>query len=139
MTEEKTTVQAPKEIKFLILDDVETFRRLMINDLRKLGYTGEIYEADCLAATVEICESSSFDFIISDWNLPDGTGYDFLVKMKANDQFKKIPFIMFSTIDDMEHMVNAIGAGASEFIVKPWIFEDLQDKLNFAWQKHLAS
>jgi two-component system, chemotaxis family, chemotaxis protein CheY len=125
----------PKETSFLLLEDVDAFRKLMIKDLRKIGVEGQIHEADCVAVALELCESQQFDFIISDLKLPDGTGYDFLLKVKQNDQLKNLPFVVFTTIDDIEHMLKSIEAGANEFIVKPWLFEELVEKLNFAWNK----
>ncbi|MBT6294016.1 response regulator [bacterium] len=110
----------------------------MIKDLRKMGIIGKIYEATDLSEAFSLCASKSFDFIISDWKLPDGTGYDFLINVKNNEKLSNLPFVMFTTIDDVEHMLKAIEAGANEFIVKPWLYDDLVKKLNYSWQKQIG-
>jgi two-component system, chemotaxis family, chemotaxis protein CheY len=125
----------PENTSILLLEDVETFRKLMIKDLRKMGITGEIYEAEDVTSALNLCDTKEFQFIISDWNLPDGTGYDFLLKIKERDGLKDLPFVIFSTIDDTEHLLRAIEAGANEFIVKPWIYDELIEKLEFSWTK----
>lgn len=124
------------KIDFLLLEDVDTFRKLMIKDLDKLGIKGDVHEAGTVQEAKDLCGTAKFQFIIADWILPDGTGYDFLLEVKQNDALKDLPFVVFTTIDDVEHMLKAIEAGADEFIVKPWLFDDLKEKLSHAWGKH---
>ncbi|MCO4793924.1 MAG: response regulator [Bacteriovoracaceae bacterium] len=126
-------MNVPNSIKILVLEDMESIRNQMVSDLKSLGYNGEIYEAPDLKSAVETCKSKPIDLIISDWNLPDGTGFDFLVKIKKVAKLAKIPFIMCTTMDEVENMINAIHEGANEYVVKPWSKEDLGNKVEFAW------
>lgn len=124
----------PLEVNFLILEDMDSIREQMINDLKSMGFNGEFYEAPDLKTTVSYCKDKSFEFIISDWNLPDGTGLDFLKKVKKVSKLAKLPFLICTTMDEVENMINAIHEGANEYVVKPWNKEELGEKINFAWE-----
>jgi response regulator RpfG family c-di-GMP phosphodiesterase len=78
----KEIMPAPSNIKILLLEDIESLRVQMVSDLKSLGFSGDVYEAPDLKTAVQFCKDKEFDFIISDWNLPDGTGLDFLMKIK---------------------------------------------------------
>ena len=93
-------------------------------------------EAENLSEAYGHCEDENIDMIISDWNLPDGIGYDLLVKIKATDKFKDTPFLMCTTMDNVEDILNAITAGADDYLVKPWSVEELQEKVMNSWNIH---
>lgn len=120
---------------FLLLEDMPQIREQMVKDLRDLGITGTIIEADCVKKAIEAMNTHKFNFIISDWNLPDGTGYDFLVKLRSVLAFKSIPFIMCTTMDEVKYILDAIKAGANEYVVKPWTIEELKKKIGDTWDK----
>ncbi|TNF28227.1 MAG: response regulator [Deltaproteobacteria bacterium] len=124
---------APANMKILLLEDMDSIRQQMVSDLRALGFSGEIHEAPDLKTAVSFCKDKEFQFIISDWNLPDGTGFDFLVKIKKVAKLAKLPFLMCTTMDEVENMIKAIHEGANEYVVKPWQKEELGQKINFAW------
>ena len=125
---------APSNIKILLIEDIESLRVQMVSDLKSLGFSGDVYEAPDLKTAVQFCKDKEFDFIISDWNLPDGTGLDFLMKVKKVSKLSKIPFLMCSTMDEVENIINAIHQGANEYVVKPWDKEELNKKIHFAWE-----
>lgn len=116
-------------LNFLLLEDMDSFRNQMIKDLRDLGVVGKIFEAPDVATAIKMCNTEEFDFIISDWNLPDGTGHDFLKKVRATAKFKKTPFMMCTTNDEIGYILQAIASGANDFLVKPWKQEELSKKL----------
>lgn len=120
---------------FLLLEDMPQIREQMIKDLRELGITGKIIEADCVKKAIEVTTTQKFNIVISDWNLPDGTGYEFLVKVRAIPAYKTIPYIMCTTMDEVKYILDAIKAGANEYVVKPWTIDELKKKISDTWDK----
>lgn len=130
----KKNVSFPATINFLILEDMDNLRQQLISDLRSLGLSGKILEAANVQTAIKICESgNAIDFIISDWNLPDGTGHDFLKKVRTLKQFKSTPFIICTTNNEIKYFLDAVASGANDFIVKPWNVEELKKKIITAW------
>lgn len=122
--------------KLLIIEDMENLRSQMTRDLISLGFKKEqLIEADSLAMAVKQIKNHRPDLIISDWNLPDGIGFDLLVKLKSTPSLAHIPFVLCTTMDDIQNILQAINAGASEYIVKPWNLEELKKKLEVVLAK----
>lgn len=126
----------PKNLKFLILEDTPLFQRKMVQSLNDLGFTGEITISENLRHALENFEKVNPDFFLSDWNLPDGIGIDFLIRVREIEKFKNTPFLMVTTLDDIDNILEAINNGADGYIVKPWLEEDIIEKLSFAYSKH---
>jgi len=118
------------ELKILIVEDMENFIKQMVNDLKKLQIKGSINYAMTLKKGIGLIDSQDYDFIISDWNLPDGTGMDVLKHVRQKKNYAQTPFLMCTTMDEVENILTAITAGATEYIVKPWEFEELKTKLS---------
>lgn len=76
------------------------------------------------------------DFIISDWNMPGKTGFEFLKWVRAQDKYAKLPFLILTTENEQEKILDAISEGASNFLLKPWEEEDLSEKIQLAFQQH---
>ncbi len=119
----------------LILEDMTNVREQMVNDLRQIGVTGKILEAENVQQAIEHTQKGKIDMIISDWNLPDGTGLDFLKQTKTNPTIANIPFIMCTTMDEITNIMEAIEEGATEYIVKPWEIDELADKVLDSWTR----
>lgn len=117
------------ELKILIVEDMENFIKQMVNDLKKLQIKGSINYAMNIEKGKGLVDKQVYDFIISDWNLPDGTGMDLLKHVRQKKNYEKTPFLMCTTMDEVENILTAITAGATEYIVKPWDFEELKVKL----------
>ena len=122
------------EVNFLVIEDMDNIRKQLVNDLRQIGVTSKIFEAANLQAAVKICQTEEFAFVISDWNLPDGTGHDFLKKFRAIEKFKKVPFVMCTTNSEINFFLEAVKSGANDYIVKPWKVEELKKKLLINWE-----
>ncbi|EQC45728.1 response regulator [Bacteriovorax sp. Seq25_V] len=126
----KFKVPITSEFKILHLEDLEDLRVKMKSDLVSLGVEATIVEAEDVATAIAKIESEKIDFIISDWNLPDGTGFDFLKKVRSISKLDKVPFIMCTTLNEVSNMLDAISNGANEFITKPWELEELEEKFS---------
>ncbi len=117
-----------EHIHLLILEDMPDIMANLIKDLQEIGFKGTIHQAENVGKAVKICNSEKVDLIISDWNLPDATGFDFLKKIKTIAKFKDTPFLMCTTIDEITNILDAINAGATDYIVKPWDKKELETK-----------
>ncbi len=129
----KTNDNTPSNISFLILEDMDNLRQQLVLDLKSIGINGKIHEAANVQSAIKICSTEEIEFVISDWNLPDGTGHDFLKKFRAVPRFKKTPFIMCTTNNEIKFFLEAVASGANDFIVKPWTVEELKKKVFLTW------
>jgi two-component system chemotaxis response regulator CheY len=115
-------------LKILVVDDFATMRRIMKNILKQLGYTN-ITEADDGTTALEELKRGSFDLIISDWNMPKMTGLDLLKLVRSDPAFKDIPFLMVTAEAQKQNVIEAVQAGVSNYVVKPFTAEAIADKL----------
>lgn len=115
-------------IKILIVDDFATMRRILKNILKQLGFKN-LVEADDGTTAWDVLESQEIDLIISDWNMPKMTGLELLKKVRASDQYKKSPFLMVTAEAQKQNVIEAVQAGVSNYVVKPFTAEAISDKL----------
>lgn len=128
----------PANISFLVLEDMDNLRSQMVRDLKSIGVIGKIHEAPNVQTAIKICSSEEIGFVISDWNLPDGNGHDFLKKFRAVERYKKTPFVMCTTNNEINFFLEAIASGANDYIVKPWTAEELKKKVQLTWDTFLS-
>ena len=117
-----------KNMKILVVDDFSTMRRIIKNILRQLGFNN-IVEADDGTSAVGILEREKVDLIISDWNMPNMTGIEFLRHVRSTDETKEIPFLMVTAEAQQENIIEAVKAKVSNYIVKPFTADTLNEKL----------
>lgn len=129
MSVQKFSPNLNLQMRVLLIEDMENFRKQMLNDLRELGLTGIIDEAENIQSAVSLLKQNKYDLILSDWNLPDGTGYDLLVKFKQSALSKNTPYILCTTMDEVSSILKALSAGADEYIVKPWQQAEVRKKI----------
>lgn len=122
----------PKQ-KILVVDDMNTMRKVIKNMLVKLGCNNISEANDGIPAWKMIEEAHErgepYQFILSDWNMPGMTGLDLLKKVRADERFKKVPFLMVTAEGEQGNVVTAVQAGVSNFIVKPFNNKTLLDKI----------
>jgi two-component system chemotaxis response regulator CheY len=124
----------PSKIKFLIVDDFSTMRRIVRNLLKELGYT-TADEAEDGAVALQKLESGGFDFVITDWNMPNMDGLQLLQSVRANAALKHLPVLMITAEAKKENIIAAAQAGASGYIVKPFTAATLNEKLGKIFEK----
>ena len=112
----------------LIVDDFATMRRILRNILKQIGFTN-IIEADDGTTALEVLEKQKIDLIISDWNMPKMTGLDLLKEVRANSEFKSLPFLMVTAEAQKKNVIDAVQAGVSNYIVKPFTADQILEKL----------
>ncbi len=122
-----------KNIKFLVVDDFSTMRRIVRNLLKELGFVN-VDEAEDGVVALRKLQDGNFDFIVSDWNMPNMDGLTMLQNVRANETLKKIPVLMVTAEAKKENIVAAAQAGASGYIVKPFTAATLHEKINKIFQ-----
>lgn len=121
------------DLKFLVVDDFSTMRRIVRNLLKELGFTN-VEEAEDGVAALHKLKSATFDFVVSDWNMPNMTGIDLLRAIRADAALKHLPVLMVTAEAKKENIVEAAQAGASGYVVKPFTAATLDEKLNKIFQ-----
>jgi two-component system chemotaxis response regulator CheY len=116
-------------MKILLVDDSSTMRRIQKNILSGMGYT-DIEEADDGSVAVKKVGETKYDLVMMDWNMPNMTGIEALKKIKGDPALKAVPVIMVTSESEKSRIVEAIQAGAANYIVKPFQAETLQEKIN---------
>lgn len=117
------------DMKFLIVDDFSTMRRIVRNLLKEIGYNNAD-EAEDGAIALQKLKGGGFDFVISDINMPNMNGFDLIRGMRAVDALKSVPVLVVSAEAKKEDIVTAAQAGATGYIVKPFTKTTLEEKLN---------
>ena len=122
------------DMKILIVDDMTTMRKIIKNMLGQIGFTN-ITEADDGAVAWPmiqnaIKEGSPYEFIVSDWNMPQMSGLDLLKNVRATEGLEKLPFLMITAEAEQGNVVIAVKAGVSNFIVKPFSPQVLKEKID---------
>jgi two-component system chemotaxis response regulator CheY len=116
------------KLKFLVVDDFSTMRRIVKNLLQELGYAN-IEEADDGATALPMLQAGEFDFLITDWNMPTMPGLALLKAVRADPKLAKIPVLMVTAEAKREQIVEAAQAGVSGYIIKPFTAATLSEKL----------
>ena len=122
-------------MKFLVVDDFSTMRRIVRNLLKELGFSN-VDEAEDGVVALSKLRSTNFDFVVSDWNMPNMTGLDLLKEIRGDANLKHLPVLMVTAEAKKENIVFAAQAGASGYIVKPFTAATLEEKLNKIFQKN---
>jgi two-component system chemotaxis response regulator CheY len=118
----------PSKVKFLVVDDFSTMRRIVRNLLKELGFTN-VDEAEDGAVALQKLKGGGFDFVVTDWNMPNMDGLTLLQSIRADATLKTLPVLMITAEAKKENIVAAAQAGASGYIVKPFTAATLNEKL----------
>jgi two-component system, chemotaxis family, chemotaxis protein CheY len=122
------------KMKFLVVDDFSTMRRIVRNLLKELGFAN-IDEAEDGAIALQKLQAGDFDFVVSDWNMPNMDGLTLLQTIRATPALKHLPVLMITAEAKKENIIAAAQAGASGYIVKPFTSATLSEKLQKIFEK----
>lgn len=125
---------ASADLKFLIVDDFSTMRRIVRNLLKELGYPNADEAEDGRDALAKL-RGGRFDFVVSDVNMPNMNGFELLREIRADAALKALPVLMVTAEARKEDIITAAQAGASGYIVKPFTKATLEEKVNKILQK----
>jgi two-component system chemotaxis response regulator CheY len=126
--------QDPAKLKFLVVDDFSTMRRIVRNLLKELGFT-DADEAEDGAIALQKLKAGNFDFVVTDWNMPNMDGLTLLQHVRADPSLKHLPVLMITAEAKKENIIAAAQAGASGYIVKPFTAAVLSEKLAKIFEK----
>ena len=129
---------ASTDLKFLVVDDFSTMRRIVRGLLKEMG-CNNVEEAEDGAVALNMLKSGRFDFVVSDINMPNMNGFDLLKAIKADDNLKYLPVLMVTAEARKEDIVLAAQSGAAGYIVKPFTKATLEEKVTKIMQKIAAT
>lgn len=122
------------KMKFLVVDDMSTMRRIVRAILKELGYEN-IEEAEDGVEALKKLRVDSFDFVVSDWNMPNMDGLQMLKEIRSDDGLKQLPVLLVTAEAKKENIVQAAQAGADGYIVKPFTANTFAEKLDKIFEK----
>ena len=125
---------ADPNTKFLVVDDFSTMRRIVRNLLKELGYSN-VEEAEDGVDVLAKLRSGNFDFVVSDWNMPNMDGLTMLQTIRADAALSKLPVLMVTAEAKKENIIAAAQAGANGYVVKPFTAATLDEKLSKIFEK----
>lgn len=124
-------------MKILVVDDFSTMRSIIKNLLRDLGFTNT-QEADDGNTALPMLQSGSFDFVITDWNMPGMQGIDLLKAIRADEKLQHLPVLMVTAESKREQIIEAAQAGVNGYVVKPFTAVTLEEKINKIFERVAA-
>ena len=116
------------DLRFLVVDDFSTMRRIIKNFLNDLGYAN-VQEADDGNTALPILKGGKIDFLITDWNMPGMPGLDLLKAVRADPALAKLPVLLLTAEAKREQIVEAAQAGVSGYVIKPFTAQTLKEKI----------
>jgi two-component system chemotaxis response regulator CheY len=126
--------------RILVIDDMMTMRKIVSKSCRDLGFTNIIEAADGALGWQALCEASpAIGLIISDWNMPNCTGVELLRRVRGDKRFAHLPFVLVTAESEQSQIVEAIKAGVSGYVVKPFAPNSLKDKLEVVHKNQLTA
>jgi len=121
-------------IKVLVVDDMSTMRRIVKNVLKQIGFS-DMVEAENGQDALNKLKVGDIGLIVSDWNMPIMQGIELLRAVRADAELKHLPFLMVTAEAQKENIIEAVQAGVSNYVVKPFTAEALQGKLEKIFAK----
>ena len=122
------------KMKILVVDDFSTMRRIVKNILKQLGYEN-IDEAEDGAQAYSKLQNGNYDFVVSDWNMPNMDGLELLKKIRSDERLKAMPVLMVTAEAEKDKVVTAIQAGVNNYVVKPFTAEVLKEKMDRVFER----
>ena len=118
------------DLKILVVDDFPTMRRIVKTLLKQNGFSNFTEAEDGVQAMKLLESHGDFEFIVSDWNMPNMTGLELLKTVRATPKLKHLPFLMVTAEAEKENIIEAVKSGVSNYVVKPFTGQTLEEKLD---------
>jgi two-component system chemotaxis response regulator CheY len=118
-----------KNLRFLVVDDFSTMRRIVKNLLNDLGYAN-VQEADDGNTALPMLQTGGFDFLVTDWNMPGMAGLDLLKAVRSDPKLAKMPVLMLTAEAKREQIIEAAQAGVNGYVIKPFTAITLKEKID---------
>lgn len=118
------------DLKILAVDDSPTMRRIIINTLKRAGYSEVLEAKDGKEALAKI-KVEDINFVITDWNMPEMNGLELVKYLRATEEYSDMPILMVTTRSVKDDILEAMKAGVNNYIVKPFTPETLKEKIQY--------
>ncbi|MBD1584967.1 response regulator [Pseudoalteromonas sp. S16_S37] len=122
-----------QDVSFLVVDDCQLVRNLVRNTIENRLGSENVYTAADGIEAFELLNARKIDIIIADWQMPQMDGDELLRRVRKSEKLKTTPFIMMSSLGDKEHVLAAIQNGVSQYVMKPFTAEKLEDAIQKSW------
>lgn len=126
-----------KDMKFLVVDDFSTMRRIIKNLLNDLGYAN-VQEADDGQTALPILQGGGIDFLVTDWNMPGMPGLDLLKAVRSDPKLAALPVLMLTAEAKREQIIEAAQAGVNGYVIKPFTAVTLKEKIDKILEQRAA-
>ncbi|HRO66706.1 MAG TPA: response regulator [Pseudobdellovibrionaceae bacterium] len=130
----------PPETRILVIDDMPSIRDLVKNQLRAMGYKNIQEAADGEEGLKILVQGNAngqpLQLVISDWNMPKMKGLELLKQVRGVAEWQNLPFVLLTSESEREQVTEAVLAGVSQYIVKPFAAKVFEEKLKTVWAKH---
>ncbi len=124
-------------MKYLVVDDAPTMRRIVINSLASIGFSGIVEAADGVEALAKLNDKANkIDFVITDWNMPNMSGIELLRAIRSDPNLKHLPIVLVTTRGEKKDIIEALKLGVDNYIVKPFSPAVLKEKLDSVKAKY---
>jgi len=117
-----------RNIRILVVDDAPMIRRILKNLLKEMGFTN-IEEAEDGMVALQKLRQQKFDFVITDWNMPNLTGIELVQEIRKDPNLKHLPVMMVTAEAKKENIILALKSGVNNYIVKPFTPENVKSKI----------
>ncbi|MFO7445561.1 MAG: response regulator [Ignavibacteriaceae bacterium] len=117
-------------LRFLVVDDSVTMRRIVVNSLKNLGYEDFVEASDGKEALEKLASDDSINFVITDWNMPVISGLELTKSIRSDDRYTKLPILMVTTRGVKEDIIEALQARVNNYVVKPFTPHILKEKID---------
>jgi two-component system chemotaxis response regulator CheY len=117
------------DLKILAVDDSPTMRRIIINTLKRAGFN-DITEATDGKDALAKLKVDNFNFVITDWNMPEMDGLTLVTQIRKTEEYKDLPILMVTTRSVKDDIIQAMKAGVNNYIVKPFTPDTLKEKIS---------
>ncbi len=117
-------------LKFLVVDDSVTMRRIVINSLKNLSYDNFVEAGDGREALDKLSADNSINFVITDWNMPNVSGLELVKSIRGDEKLSKLWILMVTTRGVKEDIIEALNARVNNYIVKPFTPQILKEKID---------
>lgn len=125
-------------MKILVVDDFSTMRRIIRNLLQETG-DHTIDEAEDGVQALRKLRSSHYDFLVTDWNMPNMSGFELLKAVRSDSSLRTIPVLMVTAEAKRDQIVAAAQAGVNGYIIKPFNGKQLEDKMEKIFQRMVST
>lgn len=116
-------------LKFLVVDDSVTMRRIVANSLKTIGHDLYVEAGDGRDALTKLEADGAINFVITDWNMPEVSGLELVKAIRSSERYGKIPILMVTTRGLKEDIIEALEAKVNNYVVKPFTPQILKEKI----------